>query len=330
MTRRSRADVPRRVVVAVVSIAVILAVTSSAVRAEPQPSEKTLRQELVKLEKQADILIEEYGRKRNALQRAQKAERAANERLRQAESDHEQLRDAVRLLATQRYQAGGITAFTASVGGADPDVFLSQSTLTQQLLDEQAARLQRFLEVRNALKYAEDTARNRTEELRSALQETDTDKRRVQSIIRKLKERLDQLIPISGKGPGGTWLRQLPSGPDNITERMRVVRDQIKQQFAVPFGIGCYRQGGDGEHPLGRACDFMLSSGGTMPSPEEAQRGYDIADWAVKNASRLGIMYIIYRQRIWNSRLAAAGWRSMSDRGGITANHFDHPHISVY
>jgi hypothetical protein len=58
--------------------------------------------------------------------------------------------------------------------------------------------------------------------------------------------------------------------------------------------------------------------------------GYDIAAWAQANASRLGIMYIIYRQRIWDVRMASSGWVPMEDRGSITANHYDHVHISVF
>jgi hypothetical protein len=74
----------------------------------------------------------------------------------------------------------------------------------------------------------------------------------------------------------------------------------------------------------------MLSTGGVMPSGSNVRRGYDIAAWAQANASRLGIMYIIYRQRIWDIRMASAGWVPMADRGSITANHFDHVHISVF
>ena len=85
-----------------------------------------------------------------------------------------------------------------------------------------------------------------------------------------------------------------------------------------------------GEHPLGRACDFMLSTGGVMPAASWIQKGYDIAAWAQANASRLGIMYIIYRQRIWDVRMASSGWVPMENRGGITANHYDHVHISVF
>jgi hypothetical protein len=111
---------------------------------------------------------------------------------------------------------------------------------------------------------------------------------------------------------------------------MLSVRDEIDRRFGPFSSIGCLRAEAGGEHPLGRACDFMLSTGGIMPSGSDVQRGYDIAAWAQANASRLGIMYIIYRQRIWDIRNASAGWQPMADRGSITANHFDHVHVSVF
>ena len=39
-------------------------------------------------------------------------------------------------------------------------------------------------------------------------------------------------------------------------------------------------------------------------------------------------MYIIWRQRYYDIR-TGAGWRMMADRGGVTANHYDHVHVSV-
>ena len=111
---------------------------------------------------------------------------------------------------------------------------------------------------------------------------------------------------------------------------MRGVRDEVDRRFGPFPAIGCYRPGSDGEHPLGRACDFMLSSGGVMPAAASIQKGYDIAAWAQANAARLGIMYIIYRQRIWDVRMESSGWVPMEDRGSITANHYDHVHISVF
>ena len=67
-----------------------------------------------------------------------------------------------------------------------------------------------------------------------------------------------------------------------------------------------------------------------MPAASWIQHGYDIAAWAQANASRLGILYIIYRQRIWDIRSGSSAWVPMEDRGSITANHYDHVHISVF
>ena len=75
-----------------------------------------------------------------------------------------------------------------------------------------------------------------------------------------------------------------------------------------------------GEHADGRAVDFMISG----------STGQAIADWARANAGALHIRTIIYAQHIWTPERSSEGWRSMSDRGSMTANHYDHVHISVY
>jgi len=77
---------------------------------------------------------------------------------------------------------------------------------------------------------------------------------------------------------------------------------------------------GDGsEHASGKALDIMTS--GT--------RGTEIAAWLQANYSKLGIVEIIYQQRIWTTQRASEGWRAMPDRGSATANHFDHIHVLV-
>ncbi|MBC2934206.1 SH3 domain-containing protein [Nocardioides sp. zg-1228] len=77
---------------------------------------------------------------------------------------------------------------------------------------------------------------------------------------------------------------------------------------------------GDGEHGQGRAIDIMVS-GAT---------GWAIADFLRANYGALGIEYIIYAQKIWSVERSGEGWRAMSDRGSVTANHYDHVHVTVY
>lgn len=55
--------------------------------------------------------------------------------------------------------------------------------------------------------------------------------------------------------------------------------------------------------------------------------GGSTAEYLQNNANDLNIEYLIWRQRIWIN--GQSGWTWMADRGGITANHYDHVHVTV-
>lgn len=76
---------------------------------------------------------------------------------------------------------------------------------------------------------------------------------------------------------------------------------------------------GRGEHATGQALDIMISS----------DLGNEVAAYLQENRAELGIEYLIWRQRIWRPSTSSA-WRGMSDRGGATANHMDHVHVTTY
>ena len=96
------------------------------------------------------------------------------------------------------------------------------------------------------------------------------------------------------------------------------IHDVVCANWPEITAYGTWR--GDGEHGEGRAIDIM-TSGAT---------GWDVANFLRANYSSLGIEYIIYSQQIWSVERAGEGWRGMSDRGSVTANHYDHVHVTVY
>ena len=77
----------------------------------------------------------------------------------------------------------------------------------------------------------------------------------------------------------------------------------------------------DGEHSEGRALDIMVSS---------SALGDAIAAWVRANASELGASEVLWAQHIWTVERSSEGWRLFEDRGSITANHYDHVHVTVY
>lgn len=97
---------------------------------------------------------------------------------------------------------------------------------------------------------------------------------------------------------------------------------EIGEKFDVAtiYGVGG-RTNPTSDHPKGLALDFMVYG--------DRAKGDAIAEYAVANAGRLGITYVIWWQRIYTtSGSDAHKWRQMEDRGSITQNHKDHPHIS--
>jgi hypothetical protein len=72
------------------------------------------------------------------------------------------------------------------------------------------------------------------------------------------------------------------------------------------------------DHDDGLALDFMT----------KGASGNALAAYAMANAKRLGVKYVIWNQRIWSVGRANEGWRPMEDRGSATANHKDHVHVS--
>ncbi|MFG1705714.1 coiled-coil domain-containing protein [Nonomuraea sp. M3C6] len=308
----------------------IVAESATAAEAEPKPTVKQLKKELAELQKESDKLITDYYNSRIAQQKAEKAEKSAREKLAAAQEVYDRESTELRAMAVAQYTGGEPNQLAMLTGRQDPSALLSGMALTQHLVAVQDARLRGYAQVRNAHQQAKDESAARAKELAETAGDLEGRKKKAEKQIERIKDKIDQLYQAPGvRRSDGTWVPQLPEGADNITPRMRLVKMLIQERFGVPYGIGCYRAIQDGgEHPLGRACDFMLSRGGALPAGAELERGEEIANWAIKNARRLGIMYIIYRQRIWH--VGTGAWRTMSDRGGTTANHYDHPHISVY
>ncbi len=83
------------------------------------------------------------------------------------------------------------------------------------------------------------------------------------------------------------------------------------------------------EHKEGRALDWRMS----VKKKAQRKRVDKALAWITANngevALRLGIMYVIWNQRIWSVYYPQLGWRKMPSRGSVTANHKNHVHISL-
>ncbi|QJW36368.1 SH3 domain-containing protein [Cellulosimicrobium protaetiae] len=105
----------------------------------------------------------------------------------------------------------------------------------------------------------------------------------------------------------------------SLRANARAVYRSVCANFPQVTSYGGIRPGDSGDHGSGRALDIMITG----------ETGWQIARYLQANAGALGITYLIYQQQIWMAGDPASAWSGMEDRGGATANHFDHVHVST-
>lgn len=217
--------------------------------------------------------------------------------------------DVVRFAQTT-YMAGAIDDGSLLSFQGDPTLALSQAATMSYLASQRASQLNRVKTLIKRSKTAEKTADAKIVKLKKDIAD-----------LKRQRVRIEGLLAKYGF--------QTPSGNGGLTPRTVTMRNTVLQTFPMPYGYGCLRSGDPGDHGTGRACDFMMSTGGRVPTSEALDRGNRLAQWAIDNGNKYGVMYIIWQQKYYDVR-TGAGWRMMSNRGGNTANHIDHVHISMF
>ena len=128
-----------------------------------------------------------------------------------------------------------------------------------------------------------------------------------------------EVQPVASTPASGNTI---PTDP-NLKSQAEAFRQEIAAKFGIT-NIGGYRAGDPDDHGKGLAVDVMV--------PTSSQLGDQVAQYAIDNMDRAGISYVIWKQKFYmpvdNIYGPANTWNQMPDRGGDTANHYDHVHIS--
>ena len=102
---------------------------------------------------------------------------------------------------------------------------------------------------------------------------------------------------------------------------------EYKEEVADKFGVtnfSLYRPGSNDDHGKGLAVDFVVN--------DNTELGDQIANYATSDMKSNDINYVIWKQRFYANYDSYYGpantWNLMPDRGGDTANHYDHVHVS--
>lgn len=194
--------------------------------------------------------------------------------------------------------------------------------------------------------------RARAERAKAAIDaEVAEQKKHLAVVAKRKKEAEDALALVGGAATGGfvaatsPIARPAPRNSDGswpaeacteddpttngcITPRMLHALKEVRRAGFDRFA-GCYRPGDMYEHPKGRACDFstQYQGFGGVATGEARLYGNNLAAFLVRNADRLGVLYVIWYKQVW---FPATGWRTYTlAAGDPSSDHTNHVHLSV-
>ncbi|MEV0157616.1 hypothetical protein AB0H57_28360 [Micromonospora sp. NPDC050686] len=289
------------------------------------------------LEAAAKGHIEAKGRLDNSKRR----QKALTGRLKAVEVRLVELTAQVGEVAAQSYRLGRLTPVAALLDSATPESFVRRASELDVMAQRDGRRLRALAEAR---------AEARTAKLAIDAEVREQQKQVI--VLAKRKRDAEQALAevSSGVGAGfsggsasarpaprnsdGSWPSESCSVSDPTTSGCITPRTlhMLKQAQSAGYQryVSCHRSGGDGEHPKGRACDFAAAKGGfanVTASGGDKAYGDSLASYLKNNASRLGVMYVIWYRQIW---MPNTGWRAYSGGGSPAADHTNHVHVSMY
>jgi hypothetical protein len=250
---------------------------------------------------------------------------------------------AVAEIAAASYRSAGLNSMAGVVATGSPEGFLDRVTLLNAVASHENSLVTSLAATRdevNAAKAAIDTEVVQQQEQLAAMEQRKQQAERAlwavgggaatggfsasSSIIAEPAPR-----NADGSLPAESCSVYEPVTGGCTTPRMAHARDQAQ---AAGFGryVSCYRSVWDGgEHPKGRACDFAAAVDGFGGEAygEEYNYGTNLTAFFIFNASRLGVLYVIWYRQIW---LPGSGWRSYSGCCSPSSAHTNHVHLSVY
>ncbi|MCW3845527.1 hypothetical protein ONA70_36250 [Micromonospora yasonensis] len=244
-------------------------------------------------------------------------------------------------VAAQSYRVGRLTPASMLLASADPNDFLKRAAELDVMAQRDSKRLHDLTEARAQAAQAKVAIDTEVREQQKQLAILAKKKRDAEVALAKVSSGAgsgfsggSSSAKPAPRNPDGSWPSESCSVSDPTTSGCITPRTLHMLQQAKAAGykryVSCYRSGGDGEHPKGRACDFAAATGGfenVSATGGDKAYGDSLASWAKNNAGRLGIMYVIWYRQIW---MPNTGWRAYSGGGSPAADHTNHVHISMY
>jgi hypothetical protein len=301
--------------------------------ADPEGGTKTLRDALESAAKgQAEAI--------QKLNSSKKRQTELQKTVTTAQASATQLETQVTEIASRTYRLGRTSTMSLLLNSNSPDIFLERVQRLDMLAQLDGQVLSR---------YRDDLAQAQAAKA-AVEQEIKEQQKQVTALTKKKKEAELALGTVGGGAAGGflnvnsplaapaprnsdgSWPKESctiddPTSGGCITPRTLHAYQEARADGFTHY-THCFREQDSGEHPKGRACDFSANATtfkNVAATGADKAYGDRLAAYFIKNADRLGVMYVIWYRQIW---LPGSGWKAYSPSGGPSVVHTNHVHLS--
>jgi hypothetical protein len=281
---------------------------------------------------------------REALDRSKKRQAELIALLKKVDGELGPRQAALDEIAQQTYRTGRLGPMTALLTASSTGSMLDRAQTLESVAVKQDRALRELKETRTKQQQAKVAIDAAIREQQKQLTVMAKRKTQAENALKAANQGKDTGSPGSGGG-GSATASAAPRNSDGslpsegctvndpttsgcITPRMLHALQEA-QKDGFNHYVACFRQQNSGEHPKGRACDFAADKNGFGGDATGASRDYGdrLANYFIRNSSRLGVLYVIWYRRIW---LPSSGWKSYSGAGGDpSSDHTNHVHLSV-
>jgi hypothetical protein len=245
-------------------------------------------------------------------------------------------------IAQQTYRTGRLGAMSALLTASSSGSLLDRAETLQTIAVQQNDTVRRLRDTRTEQAQAKLAIDAEVRDQQKQLNVMAKRKVQAENALKAANAGQDASSP--GGGGGGATASPAKRNPDGslpaegctvddpttsgcITPRLLHAMQQA-QHAGFTHYVACFRHQSTGEHPKGRACDFAADKNGFggVATGSSKDYGNRLANYFIANASRLGVLYVIWFRRIW---MPSTGWQPYSSGPDPSASHRNHVHLSV-
>ena len=286
------------------------------VTAEQKAKEEAEAKKVAETKAAADVKAKEAAAKKVAETKA-----AADAKAKEAEA-----KKAAEIKAAADAKAKEAEAKKAEETKAAADAKAKEAEAKKVAETKEAADAKLKQEAEAKAKAVKEAEAKKAAELK-AKQEAEAKAKAAKEAEAKKTAEAKQTTTVAGGLPEVTAAELADPAMNGLTPHTKKMKVALAKKFGIT-SFSLFRAGDDDGtghgHNSGMAVDFMV--------PVNSAQGDQLAEYLTKHMDELGVYYVIWKQRFYMPQQNIYGpantWNIMPNRGGVTANHYDHVHVS--